>query len=328
MIYKKPFLLSKTPNLSKVKPVDTLTFALNELRMQSTLFCRAELSAPWGFSSRYEQGASFYIVMTGRCWLEVEGAEPHWLSGGDFVVLPHCPPHTLRDAPGTPTVVLESLMDRTEPGLNKVLRVGNGNVTTTILGGCFWFEQPQVSPLLQALPPVLYVAGEKGQVSDWLQTTLAFVAAEANGGQPGAQSVITHLSGILFIQAIRSYLNPLSEQGNWLGALIDPEIGQALGLIHQHLEYPWTVEELAARLSLSRSSFAARFVSSVGEPPLRYVTRWRIQQAVRLLRSSNLTLAEIATRVGYSSEMAFSKAFQKWMSIAPGAYRRQNINST
>lgn len=299
--------------------MDALTIALSELRMSSTLFCKAELSAPWGISSRYDKGASFYIVLDGRCWLEVEGAKPRWLTSGDFVVLPHSHPHTLRDVPGSPTRELQTLVDRDSPGLDKVLRLGDGAVTTRILGGCFWFSEPQINPLLRALPPLLYVAG-KG--SDWLQTTVAFVSEEATTEPLGAQAVITHLSNILFIQAVRAYLNDLSEPGNWLRALVDPQIGQALALIHQHWDAPWTVEKLADRVAMSRSAFATRFAFYVGEPPLRYITRWRMHQAGRLLRTSNMTLAQISTRVGYQSEMAFSRVFKQWMAVAPGRYRQ------
>ncbi len=298
--------------------MDALTFALNDLRMGNTLFCQAEASAPWGISSHYEKGASFYIVLDGRCWLDVEGSSPRWLSAGDFVVLPHSPLHTLRDAPGTLTRDLHALMDRSAPGLNKVLRLGDGDVTTRLLGGCFWFEEPHASPLLRALPPVLYVASDQ---SDWLRTTVAFVTEETAGGQLGAQGVITHLSNILFIQAVRAYLNGLSEPGNWLGALVDPQIGQALTLIHRHWEVRWTVEALAERVAMSRSAFATRFAVYVGEPPLRYITRWRMHRAGRLLRTSDMTLAQIATQVGYQSEMAFSRVFKQWMDVAPGRYR-------
>lgn len=304
--------------------MDALTVALNELRMHSALFCRAELSAPWGFSSRYEKGASFYVILEGRCWLEVDGAESRWLSRGDFIVLPHSHPHTLRDVPGTPTRDLQTLMDRASPGLNTVVRLGSGTVTTQILGGCFWFEEAKQSPLLRALPPLLYVVSEQGQSPDWLQTTIGLVSQEASAEQLGAHSVINYLASVLFIQAVRVYLTQLSAPGNWLGALVDPQIGEALALIHQQTERPWTVETLAARVAMSRSAFAARFAMYVGEPPLRYLTRRRMHQAGRLLKTSTMTLAQIAERVGYHSEVAFSRAFKQWMAIAPGQYRHSN----
>ncbi|MBC8136395.1 MAG: helix-turn-helix transcriptional regulator [Fibrella sp.] len=237
--------------------------------------------------------------------------------------MPHSPLHKLRDAPGSPTRDLESLVQRVSPGINTVLRVGNGDVTTQMLGGCFWFEEPHMSPLLRTLPPLLYIAGEQQQGAGWLHTILALVAEEAITEQLGAQTVINYLSSILFVQAVRSYVSQLSETGNWLGALGDPQIGQALALIHQHWEHPWTVEVLAGRVAMSRSTFATRFTLYVGVSPLRYVTRWRMQQAGRLLRNSNMTLAQIATRVGYKSEMAFGRVFKQWMGVAPGRYRHR-----
>lgn len=274
--------------------------------------------------SHYDKGAAFYIVTQGGCWLELEGLEARWLKKGDFVALPHCHPHSLRDAQRSPTVSLESLIERFDVSTTRMLRLGGDGPATHLLGGCFWFAEPQQNPLLAALPPLLSVASEQGKAVDWLQTTLAFVEAEASSGQIGAQSVITHLSQILFIQAIRASLDQLPQAGNWLQALRDPEVGQVLALLHQQLEHPWTVERLAAQVAMSRSAFAARFTQCVGEPPLRYLTRWRMNRAAHLLRTSNLKIAAISTRVGYRSETTFSNTFKEWMGLAPGAYRRRS----
>jgi len=108
----------------------------------------------------------------------------------------------------------------------------------------------------------------------------------------------------------------------WLRAVVDPQIGGALGLMHEKPEERWTVEALASRAAMSRSAFAARFAHLVGEPPLTYLTRWRMQKATRLLRSEHASLGEVASRVGYETEAAFSKVFKRWTGVAPGTYRR------
>ena len=135
--------------------------------------------------------------------------------------------------------------------------------------------------------------------------------------------VVSRLADILFVQIVRGYLATLGGDGHgWLRALADPKIGAALSLIHQRPERTWTVGGLATRVNMSRSAFALRFTQTVGEPPLRYVTRWRMQKAAGLLRQGRAPLAEIASRVGYDSEAAFSKAFKRCIGCAPGAYRR------
>jgi transcriptional regulator GlxA family with amidase domain len=174
-----------------------------------------------------------------------------------------------------------------------------------------------------ALPPVVHVRGDDGTAIQWLEASLQFVACEMASGQPGAETVVRRLADILFVQAVRAHLAQSGEGAKgWLRALVDPQIGEALGLIHAKPEEPWTVELLASRVAMSRSAFAARFTQLAGEPPLSYLTRWRMDKATRLLRTSNASIGEVAARVGYDAEAAFSKAFKRRIGMAPGAYRR------
>jgi AraC-like DNA-binding protein len=157
----------------------------------------------------------------------------------------------------------------------------------------------------------------------WLETSLQFMASEMASGQPGAETVVSRLADILFVQAVRAHLaQGRAGATGWLRAIVDPRIGPALSLIHQRPEEPWTVEALASRVAMSRSAFAARFTALVEEPPLTYLTRWRMHRATRLLRTSPANVGEIAARVGYEAEAAFNKAFKRWIGVPPGAYRR------
>src|SRR5579863_5544415 len=174
--------------------MDALTEALDGLRLRSTLHCPTELSGSWGVCVSGKGGAPFYILMHGSGWLEVEGLEPVTLAAGDFVILPHDSPHTIRDVPDSPAQPLFSLLEQCPPGEDGVWRFGGGGKTTVAIGGCFYFEEGQTSPLLRALPPLLHVRGEHGRVVEWLEPTLQFIASEARGGRPGAQTVITRLS--------------------------------------------------------------------------------------------------------------------------------------
>jgi AraC-like DNA-binding protein len=316
--------------------MDVLTDVLETVRVVAACYGRLEATAPWGIRVRPGEDAKFHVVLEGHARLVVEGvAEPIELSAGDIVALPHGHAHSLVDDPGvtlTPSLLtdpsvtaqpLEELLVCRPRGDNSVLRVGGGGQSSTIVSGRFRFEDRRNNPLLSVLPPVITLRGEMGKSVRWLEPTLKFIACEAQSGRPGSQTVIARLADVLFIQIVRGHLASLPVDGSgWLGALADAQIGAALGHIHQSPEQAWTVQSLASKVAMSRSAFASRFMRLVGEPPLSYVTRWRMQKAASMLRDGKQTLAEVAAGVGYDSEAAFSKAFKRAVGSAPGAYRR------
>jgi len=303
---------------------DVLTDVLQTVRVGAACYGRLEATAPWGLHAGASEDAKFHVVLQGECWLSVEGlGEPMRLSAGDLVALPHGHAHSLGNAPETDPRSLDSLVACKPCGESGPLRIGGGGDETTLVSGRFRFEDRKNNPLLAVLPPVITLAGKSCQTIHWLEPTLKFIACEAASGRPGAQTVISRLADVLFIQIVRGHLANLpANSAGWLGALTDTQIGSALGLIHQHPEQNWTVQSLATKVAMSRSAFAARFTRLVGEPPLQYITRWRMQKAAGLLREGTATLGEIAQRVGYDSEAAFSKAFKRALGSAPGAYRR------
>lgn len=322
------------PNASADAVTDALTLALQDVRMQSVIHCPTQFSASWGLRVSNKGGAPYGIVMDGRAWLEVEGrTAPIALESGDFYVLPHDTPFIVRDAPDSHALPIQTVLERYRRGDDGILRYGGGGATTTAVAGCFYFEDGDTSPLLRALPDLLLVRGARDNTDAWIKPVLSLIACEAGGGRPGAQSVTTRLSEVLFIGAIRAWLANADAHddaggtaetcgGNWLRALRDAEIGQALALIHQNPAHGWQVGSLAAAVAMSRSSFAARFAAFVGETPLQYVTRWRVHKAARLLRQSRDSIAFVAAEVGYQSEAAFSKTFRDATGLTPGAYRR------
>jgi AraC-like DNA-binding protein len=154
--------------------------------------------------------------------------------------------------------------------------------------------------------------------------TLKRLCDEANGTLPGANTIISRLTDVLFIEGIRAWLDSQPTDGpGWFNALNDQVAGEALGHIHADPGRRWTISSLAAEVGLSRSAFAAHFTRMVGEPPLKYVTGWRMQLARNWLRGSSLGLPEIVERLGYSSEEAFKRAFRREVGIPPGTYRRE-----
>jgi len=307
--------------------MDVLTDVLEAIHFKSVVHGRLELTAPWGFQLDFGQ-PGFYVVTRGSCWLAVDGEnEPIQLAGGDFVLLPKGQAHVVLDSPQTKAVPISEVLGPADGADGDcktcgVLHHGGGGALTVLVGGCFQFDGAR-NPLLDSLPPVIHVKGDRDSTVRWFETTLQFVACEMAAERPGSQTVVSRLADILFVQAVRAYLAQSgAEAKGWLSALEDPHIGAALSLIHEKPEEAWTVETLAARVAMSRSAFAARFMQLVEEPPLTYLTRWRMDKARRLLRAGSASVGEIAARVGYDAEAAFSKAFKRWVGVPPGAYRR------
>jgi AraC-like DNA-binding protein len=305
-------------------PSDVLGEALHFLRMTGTFYCRSELTSPWGLDlPRCEGGMSFHAVSQGSCWLDVEGTRT-LIEPGDFVLVPHGEGHRLFDAPGTPAASLSDLPHETVSGRYALLRHGGGGPATSLVCGAVRFEHPAAAYLTRALPMLIHVQGGSTRRMDWLRSTLEFMSDEARELRPGGETVITRLADILVIQAIRSWIeqDPAARTG-WLGALQDARIGRSIALIHREPERPWTVAALAGEAAMSRSSFAAHFTELVGESPMRYLARWRMQiAAARLQEPAGQGLGEMAETLGYRSEAAFHRAFKRHLGVSPGRLRR------
>lgn len=304
--------------------MDVLTDVLQTVRARAACSGRLEAAAPWGIEIPAGDYARFHVVLEGQAWLRPpEPAEPIELSGGDLVALPHGDAHILADSLSSPTRPLSEVLAEDPRGLDRAIWVGGSGARTTLVSGRIEFEGRRGNPLLSVLPQVMVLKGELARSVHWLEPTLRILACEMASGRPGAQTVVSRLADVIFIQIVRGHLASRGgEATGWLAALADPQIGGALALVHQNPERDWTVQELAHQVAMSRSAFAARFTRLVGEPPLSYVTRWRMQKAASLLREGNATIAQIAEAVGYDSEAAFSKAFKRALGSAPGAYRR------
>jgi AraC-like DNA-binding protein len=306
---------------------DPLGEALHVLRVSGTFYCRSELSAPWGLDLPADpESMWFHVVLTGRCWLHVDGDEPRQLHPGDFALVPHGEGHRLLSEPGRPARRVENLEYDYASDRYARLRHGNGGTPTSTMCGTVRFGHPAARGLVALLPRTILVDGTPGPPSpeiDWMHSTLRLIAAEGRQLRPGGEAVITRLSDILVIQAIRSWIAaaPAKDIG-WLGALRDPRIGRAMSLVHQDPAHPWSVASLAREIAMSRSAFAARFTELVDEPVMRYVTRWRMHVALDRLHHEDLSVAELARQLGYESEAAFSRAFKRIVGATPGAVRR------
>jgi AraC-like DNA-binding protein len=307
-------------------PADPLGEALHFVRMNGAFYCRSELSAPWGLTLPPMPGYLwFHVVTLGRVLLETQDANARLLRPGDFALVPRGEGHALRSEPGAPVPGILDLEREYVSDRYEILRHGGGGAPTTLICGAVRFDHPAARNLAEILPDTIHVEVSDSPQTEWTQSTLRLMAAEAKELRPGGEAVITRLADILVVQAIRSWLetDPAAQTG-WLGALQDKQIGRAIAIIHREPARPWTVASLARELAMSRSAFAARFTELVGEPAMHYVARWRMQLALSALRDDGATVGELASHLGYRSEAAFARAFKRIMGVPPGAVRRRS----
>jgi AraC-like DNA-binding protein len=306
--------------------MDVLTDVLHATRLAGKLFCRLELTPPWTIGLSVQGGANFQVVERGSCWLRLSGESTLIpLAVGDLTVLPQAVSYELLDNPNTTAVrpFEEILAAQNGRGKDEPSPDRSGPPATLIFGE-FRFEQGGTHPLFSMLPALIHVRGQDGEAVEWLSAALHFISQEAALKQPGYETTLSRLTDILFIMVLRHWIaHHPDRQGGWLNALHDPQIALALGAIHRSPGTAWTVEKLASQCNMSRSAFAARFHELVGEPPLKYLTRWRMQLAMNRLNDNQLSLDTIARQIGYESTYAFGKAFKRSVKLAPGEYRKQ-----
>ena len=319
-------------------PADTLGEALHFLRMDGVFYCRSELKGRWGASiPAFPDHLWFHVVTEGQGWLDMHdtgetgqtgesGSEALLLQPGSFALVPHGQGHRIFSEAGVPTPGVLELDREQVSDRYEILRHGQGEKHTTMICGALSYNHPAARTLINALPQTLVIDALHAPQMEWMQSTLRLMAAETKEPRPGGEAVITRLGDILVVQAIRSWIetDPAARTG-WLGALKDRQIGRAIALIHRDPAHPWTVASLAHHVAMSRSAFAARFTELVGEPVMQYVTRWRMYVAMDALKEQDTSVAEVASRLGYQSEAAFSRAFKRVISVSPGAIRRNGV---
>ncbi len=300
--------------------MDSLTHALNLFRLRGSLYCRSELGTPWGIRFNTHPCAVFHVLHEGQGVLSLpHDQEQYHLNKGDIILLPRGDEHTIQE---TPFIPVSASVQLTQWGECAIMRWSQQPVAV-LLCGTFEFENEGVAWFLKRLPRVIHIKGCEAQ---GLSRVLALMAEEAEANRLGKTLVLRRLSDILFVQIVQHWVeqNGIAASG-WLGALHDPLIRKALDLIHTQPEQTWTVSSLARATAMSRSAFAARFRDLVGEPPLKYLTRWRMQVAAQLLtHQPKMSLCAVAEQVGYTSEAAFCKTFKRMTGQSPLSYRHAN----
>ncbi|MFD1151208.1 AraC family transcriptional regulator [Saccharothrix hoggarensis] len=288
--------------------MDVLSDVVAVMRTGRPVAARVAWEAPWARRFEPVPGASgFQVVLEGSCWLLRDHADPVELHAGDVVFLPDGRGHTLADSPATP--LAEEAHD---PDL--AAHPAPANPTTVTVCGAY--ELAHVHPLLRDLPDTVLVSGPE------LHAAVTLLAGELDHPRLGSDALVPSLLDTLLVYLLRTWFTGSPHTTGWAAALNDPVTATALHHIHRDPAHPWTVAKLAATAGLSRAPFARRFTALVGQPPLTYLTWWRMTTAARLLKDTDAPLSTIAARVGYTSEFAFAAAFKRARGTAPGRYRR------
>ncbi|HJX44771.1 MAG TPA: AraC family transcriptional regulator [Geodermatophilus sp.] len=300
-------------------PVDPVGELLADLRIRGTFYCRSEATAPWGLEMPALPGCmSFHVVTRGTCVLEVDG-DRRLLGVGDLALVPHGRGHLLRSDADAPVAGRADLLPQHHLGEHySVLRLDGGGAPAAMVCGVVEPERPGAAHLLGLLPPLLVVDGSSSARTGWLPLLLHVLADEAAEDRPGAEAVVTRLADVVVLQAVRGWLDTAATGPGWLRALRDPQVGQAVALLHRDPGTAWTLTRLAREARMSRSSFAARFTELAGEPVMRHLARWRMHLATVAL-GEGARVGELAGRLGYESEAAFSRAYKRIVGVPPTA---------
>lgn len=302
---------------------DVLTSVLSTLQLRGARYCASDLGVPWGIHFRDREHPIFHVIDRGAAWLVLPGEVPQALVGGDVVMLAHGHAHTLADQPKRQARVVDfDAHPQIRHGGGPAIYGGDG-ARTLLVCGEFQLDGPTVHSLIAELPKCIVLRA--GDASEWLTTTLRLLAHESLAMEPGSEMIMTHLVAVILVQSLRGWLRMDGAGGQrqgWLHALRDSVIARSLSLMHQQPAREWTVQDLGQHVGLSRSVFSDRFTQAVGEPPLSYLTRWRMQlSAARLTASPRESVKAIAAAVGYQSEAAFSRAFRRYAGKPPAEWR-------
>ncbi|MEM8806629.1 MAG: AraC family transcriptional regulator, partial [Cyanobacteria bacterium P01_G01_bin.38] len=261
-------------------------------------------------------------------WVEIEGSQtPQPFDQGDVILIPSSTVHILADRPDRlPASILDILKVSSPPvrGLAGVTYGGQGQLTRLVCGFLV-FEELLFTPFWGTLPPLMLINAQAEPVSSLLEMGVQQIIHETLNASPGSQCLLARLTELLFVQILRHAIQQNSEQDfGWLSAIQDPIVGPVLGLLHAQPEHDWSVQELANRVCVARSTLASRFSKLLGQPLKQYLMRWRLQLAVNLLRSTHDSMAQIAAQIGYNSEAAFSRAFKRQVGVPPATWRSHN----
>ena len=315
--------------------MDVLSTILKTVKLEGALFYNAEFSAPWCFRSPnsyklapYINQSSghvivYHLLLEGKAYARL-GDEQLAIVPGDVVIFPHGHSHLFESGPCSHPVSGEEELQRMVSQGLKLSRKGDGGEIARFVCG-FMVCEPNLSQVfLAGLPPMFKVNIRRDEAGQWLENSIRYSLADTKASGPGADAVRAKFSETLFIETLRRYMSLLPDgRTGWLAGARDAQVGKVLGLMHRQPAARWTIAALAHEAGMSRPALAERFRQYLGEGPVAYLTRWRLQLGAQMLSSTNYSVAEIASKVGYDSEPAFNRAFKRNFGNPPARYRNQ-----
>jgi AraC-like DNA-binding protein len=314
--------------------MDALSEALNAVRMTGAIFYHAECTAPWGFrvpqlqsvahvlAPGTERLVSYHLVTEGKAVVRFATSAVS-VTAGDVLIIPHGDAHTVEN--GSPSKFVDSGASLGEflVGDLTTMRLGGGGDLTRFVCGYFGCERHADRLFLAGLPVMVKINIRGDPAGEWLENSIRYLVSEAGAERPGQSVLLSKMAEALFIETLRRYMEQLpAEQTGWLAGARDPVVGGALAVLHRRSGHHWTLEELAAEVATSRSVLTERFTKFLGEPPLTYLARWRLQLAARTIETTRKRILQVALDVGYESEAAFNRAFKREFGLPPAHYRK------
>lgn len=301
--------------------MDQLAALLDGPRARGAFLLRSVLDPPWSLRIQDEAPLSVMAQVRGESWIMFDDGEPVRLKPGEVAVARGPEPYTVADEPGTkPQIVIhpgqrcttldgESVYQAMDLGIRTWGNDPDGG--TVLLTGTYNLEGEVSRRLLEALPTLIVQPGDP---------LISLLGAEIVKDEPGQEAVLDRLLDLLLIAVLRAHF-ATHDAPAWYRAMSDPVVGKAMRMLHNNLAHPWTVAALAAEVGVSRASLARRFTELVGEPPMAFLTDWRLAMAADLLREPHATIGSVARKVGYGSPFALSAAFKRVRGISPQEFR-------
>lgn len=318
--------------------MDAFSQILSGVKLNGAVFFTAEFSAPWGLTTaasnvmaaKIAPGAEhlvlYHLLVEGVAVVELTDGQLTELKPGDVVIFPHGDAHQMSSGRGVarpfPNYGIAAKIKSRD--LSPLQAGGGGEISRFVCG--YMTCDPYLSrPILSGLPAVFKVNIRTDRSGQWLENSIMHLVEESASGQIGSEAMLAKLSEALFVDTLRRYVGSLpAQQTGWLAGTRDPIVGKSLGLLHSRVAHPWTIADLSDQVGISRSALVERFTKYLSEPPMTYLTRWRLQLAARSLERTSRGVAEIAAEVGYESEAAFNRAFKREFGQPPGRYRSEH----
>lgn len=320
---------------ANIASVDILSDALDTLDAGAAVFFRGSLAPPWtvlipqanqvldlmGRPAHVDTVLMFHAVVRGSPTLQLGvSGPPTQLQAGDLVLLNLDQEHRLGEGRGGACLTMESIVQGHDFRSPLVFDSGAGPHAVKLICGGFFLRNTALHPLVSGLPPLTRVRSD-GHF-DKVAILLSLLAEESESGAMGSRTVVRRLADLLLVEMLRSVIDGEQHRG-WLSALSDPVLRRALGAVHADPAADWSVPDIARAAGVSASGLTVRFRQVLGQPPARYLTHWRMHLATRLLQDDELSLTDVAERVGYGSVEAFSRTFKRTVGRAPGLWRHQ-----